>query len=225
MPLSQVQIIQSLGEALTWFEKELAWGVAAGELNHLTGRIGELYAAMMTRGQMATSTNQRGYDVVSAEGEHISVKTVTTSVQAKFNPNTLDLVDRIIILRINVDDDDEGVSVEILLDIGRDQFGARLRYLATGAIDFPIPQKRALVRPLATQAVEAEAVVNGVTVRQLESGTILVLEQGEMIPVVKPVLRTLAARLGVDLLNGNDRPKNTRQLGVAIIKAVNSLQP
>ena len=26
-PLSQVQIICSLGEALTWFEKELAWGV------------------------------------------------------------------------------------------------------------------------------------------------------------------------------------------------------
>lgn len=224
MPLSQVQIIQSLGEALTWFEKELAWGVAAGELNHLTGRIGELYAAMMTRGQMATSTNQRGYDVVSAEGEHISVKTVTTSLQAKFNPNTLDLVDRIIILRINVDDD-EGVSVEILLDIRRDQFGARLRHLATGAIDFPIPQKRALVRPLATQAAEAEAVVDDLTIRQLESGTILVLERGDMVPVVKPILRTLAARLGVDLLNSNDRPKNTRQLGAAIIKAVNSLQP
>ena len=43
--LTQVQIIQSLAEALSWFEKELSWGVSPGELNHLTGRIGELYAA------------------------------------------------------------------------------------------------------------------------------------------------------------------------------------
>ena len=58
-PLSQTQIIRSLGQALEWFEKELYWGVAPGQLNHLTGRIGELYAAMVTRGQMARATNQR----------------------------------------------------------------------------------------------------------------------------------------------------------------------
>jgi len=50
--LNQVQIIQSLAEALSWFEKEIGWGVSPGELNRLTGRIGELYAAT-TRGQMA----------------------------------------------------------------------------------------------------------------------------------------------------------------------------
>src|SRR6218665_3050245 len=64
--LTQVQIIQSLAEALSWFEKEISWGVSLGELRHLTGRIGELYAAMITRGQMTLDTNQRGYDVVSA---------------------------------------------------------------------------------------------------------------------------------------------------------------
>ena len=55
--LTQVQIIQSLAEALSWFEKELSWGVAPVEMNHLTGRIGELYVAMITRGQMALETN------------------------------------------------------------------------------------------------------------------------------------------------------------------------
>ncbi len=84
MPLTQVQVIQSLGEALSWFERELAWGVAPGELRHLTGRIGELYAAMITRGQMALDTNQRGYDVISAENERISVKTVDR--HAKLTP-------------------------------------------------------------------------------------------------------------------------------------------
>ncbi len=38
--LTQVQIIQSLAEALSWFEKEVSWGVSPAELNHLTGRIG-----------------------------------------------------------------------------------------------------------------------------------------------------------------------------------------
>lgn len=221
-PLSQIQIIQSLAEALTWFEKELAWGVASGELNHLTGRIGELYVAMLTRGQMALATNQRGYDVVSAEGERISVKTVTTSVQARFNANTLEFVDRIIVLRINIDED-AGVSVETLLDIRNEDFASRLRYLATGAIDFPIPTRRLPVRALSEQCVEAEATIDGYLVQQYESGTIAVSRDRIPVTVVKPVLRELAVKLGVDLLNSNDRPRNTRQLGAGIIKAVNNL--
>jgi hypothetical protein len=102
MPLSQVQIIRSLGEALAWFEKELDWGVAPAELRHLTGRIGELYAAMITRGQMALEVNQRGYDVVTADGEHVSVKTITSFNHVTFRKSTYHEVHRIIILRINV---------------------------------------------------------------------------------------------------------------------------
>lgn len=46
MALTQMQLIQSLGEAMAWFEKELTWGVPEQELRHLSGRIGELYVAM-----------------------------------------------------------------------------------------------------------------------------------------------------------------------------------
>ena len=53
---------------IEWFEKELSWGMPIAELRHLTGRIGELYVAMMTLGQLADSVNQRGYDVVSSTG-------------------------------------------------------------------------------------------------------------------------------------------------------------
>ena len=113
--LTQVQIIQSLAEALSWFEKEISWGVSLGELRHLTGRIGELYAAMITRGQMTLDTNQRGYDVVSAANERISVKTATTSNHVDFNQNTYHHVDRVMVFRVNVDDE-KGVSVEELLD-------------------------------------------------------------------------------------------------------------
>ena len=103
MALTQMQIIRSLGEAMAWFERELQWGVPATELRHLSGRIGELYAALITNGQMANEVNQQGYDVVSSDGDRISVKTtavIGSSGHIAFNPNTLDKVDRIVILRI-----------------------------------------------------------------------------------------------------------------------------
>jgi hypothetical protein len=50
MALTQIQIIQSLGEAMTWLERELNWGNPVTELRHLIGRIGELYIAMLTNG-------------------------------------------------------------------------------------------------------------------------------------------------------------------------------
>lgn len=74
MALTQMQIIQSLGEAMAWFERERQWGVPPTEIRHLCGRIGELYAALITNGQMAVSVNQKGYDLVSAQGEKVSVK-------------------------------------------------------------------------------------------------------------------------------------------------------
>lgn len=111
--LTQAQTIRALADALEWFEKELGWGVSPASLTHLTGRIGELYVAVQTRGQMATQTNQIGYDVVSAEGEWISVKTVTSSNHVTFNPNTFDHVHRVIVLRIDVDETEPSI-VEVL---------------------------------------------------------------------------------------------------------------
>ena len=89
--------IQSLGEAMSWFERELAWGVPPTELRHLIGRIGELYAALISNGQMATEVNQKCYNVVGADGEKISVKTtamMNSSGHIAFNLNTLNIVDK-----------------------------------------------------------------------------------------------------------------------------------
>ena len=104
MALTQMQLIQSLGEAMSWFERELGWGVQPTELRHLCGRIGELYAALITNGQMAPEVNQRGYDVVSGDGERISVKTTAKmngSGHISFNANAFVFVDRVIVLRMN----------------------------------------------------------------------------------------------------------------------------
>lgn len=215
MPLSQVQIIQSLAEALAWFEKELGWGVAPAELNHLTGRIGELYAAMITRGQMALATNQQGYDVVSAENERISVKTVTTSSQVSFNAATFDLVDRVIVLRLNVDEGE--ASIEELLDCSAEEVRQTLRNFA-GKYVFSTASQTRPRRDIEDLRVTASARHGAHVVQQYENGTILVETSGIREATAKPVLRTIAGEIGVDLVNGSGNLKNTRQLGADIIR-------
>lgn len=219
--LTQVQIIQSLAEALSWFEKEISWGVSPGELNHLTGRIGELYAAMITRGQMALNTNQRGYDVVSASNERISVKTITSSTHVDFNLNTFNHVDRVMILRVNIDDE-KGVSVEELLDaqvetarqLMREQ-GSKLVYL--------IKRATREERPVESLEIAGKAPYSDFEIVKYENGAIRIFRNGEpQKVVVKETLRSVAAEIGVDLFNSKDGLKNTQQLGADVIRALNA---
>ncbi|AEV37586.1 hypothetical protein PSE_3078 [Pseudovibrio sp. FO-BEG1] len=216
-----MQIIQSLGEALAWFEKELSWGVAPAELNHLTGRIGELYAAMITRGQMALETNQHGYDVISAENERISVKTITSSNHVSFNPNTIDLVDRVMILRVNVDDD-QGVSVETILDCSPDQLQDQANE-SNGKIRFTIGRKTEKRSTEDLKIIDTERFDDYVLSR-FENQSIQVERAGEILTPTKPHLREVAKRVGVGLINGSGGAKNTRQLGADVIKALHILE-
>ncbi|CAN7563411.1 DUF6998 domain-containing protein [Variovorax sp. LjRoot178] len=214
-----MQLIQSLGEALAWFEREISWGVPATELRHLCGRIGELYVAMITNGQMAIDVNQRGYDVVGLNNDRISVKTTAQSGLEgfiSFNPRTLEFVDRVFVLRVNT----EEMQVETLLD--KPVAEARLLMVedATGRLSIPLRRlapNRAAPREHAD--VATVATIGDLTVRELESGTIEVLRNGEAIIPVKPVLRELAARFNIGLLNGRGNPLNTRQLGTLVIKS------
>lgn len=43
---------------------------------------------------------------------------------------------------------------------------------------------------------------------------------GAVLPQAKPALREIAAELGVPLVNGNGNPANTRQLGSAVLAAL-----
>ena len=216
MPLSQVQIIRSLAEALSWFEKELSWGVEPAELRHLTGRIGELYAAMITRGQMALATNQRGYDVVSAEGERISVKTFTTSTHITFRKSTFGDVHRAMILRINVEEGE--ASIEEVFDGSATELLAQCREAGPDYL-FPI-KKPAAAHLLDGLIVVARVQGYGHEVLQYENGTIAVETAGMREPVAAPILRKLAAKLGLSLVNGSGNAKNTRQLGAEVIAAL-----
>jgi hypothetical protein len=220
--LTQVQIIQSQAEALSWFEKEISWGVSAGELNHLTGRIGELYAAMITRGQMALDTNQHGYDVVSASNERISVKTVTTSTHVDFNQNTFHHVDRLMVLRVNVDDE-KGVSVEELLDVGVDEARKLLRDPGNNKLVYPISRAAREARPVEDLEITARAPYSDIEIVKYESGAIRVFRDGAEQPVVaKEILRSIASKVGVDVFNSKGGLKNTQQLGSDVIRALNA---
>lgn len=219
MALTQMQLIQSLGEAMAWFERELSWGVPQTEQRHLCGRIGELYAAMITNGRMATAINQKGYDVVSVDGEKISVKTtatVGTGGHISFNRNTLQFVDRIIVLRINT----EEMQIETLLDVPKDE--ALLLMVADATGKLSLPYSRIVKKPGIRANIKSiqEITFRDRIVRELESGSIEVEFNGKLVVPVKPVLRDLAGALNIGLLNDNGNFLNTRQLGSQIIKAV-----
>ena len=222
MALTQTQIIQSLAEVLTWFERELSWGVAPQELNHLTGRIGELYAAMITRGQMALETNQRGYDVISADNERVSVKTITSSTHISFNPNTIEHVDRIIALRINIDDE-TGVSVEELLDAPTEEALKHMRH-GNSRITLSSSFKKSTEKSLDNLRVIDHATYGDYLIKRYESQSIQVFLNDTVQDVAKPHLRKIAKEIGVDIFYDEDKAKNTRQLGKHVIDTINAIE-
>jgi hypothetical protein len=222
MALTQMQIIQSLGEAMSWFERELQWEVPPTELRHLSGRIGELYTALIMNGQMATEVNQKGYDVVSSNGERISVKTTAMmgkSGNISFNPNTLDKVDRIVILWINT----EEMQIEILLNEPIVKAKELMRNTnSNGKRVISLSKLRASPVMKTDIPVIKIAKYEKLEIEELENGTIRVKNNGEIITPSKPTLRELTLKFNMSILNGNGNPYNTRQLGSSLIKAINS---
>jgi hypothetical protein len=223
MALTQMQLIQSLGDALAWLERELNWGIPATELRHLCGRIGELYAAMITNGQMATEVNQRGYDVVSARGERISVKTtatITNNGHVLFNTRSLSEVDRIMVLRINT----EEMQIEIVLDCPVAEAMALMREESEGGKRaLPLARLERKSKPRSEIQSIKEVRFLGYVIRELESGSIEVEKDNSIVSPSKPVLREMAVQLNIPLVNSSGNPMNTRQLGSQIIKNVEYL--
>lgn len=222
MALTQMQLIQSLGEAMSWFEREINWGVPPTELRHLCGRIGELYAAVITNGQMALNVNQRGYDVVSREGDRISVKTTAmmgTGGYVSFNFNSLELVDRVMVFRVNT----EEMQVETILDVPVSE-AIKLMSLEGGGRRI-LYFGRCVKKSVARSDIKTvnEVPYQGYIVRELETGSIEVEQNGTLLLPAKPVLRDLAMRLNVKLLNGNGNHYTTRQLGNLIIRSIQLL--
>ena len=223
MALTQMQIIQSLGEAMSWLEREISWGANPKELRHLMGRIGELYVAMYTNGNLAEHVHEKGYDVVTKDNERISVKTTSrTSASGfiSFNPNTLQYVDRVIILRFNEDE----MELEILLDESIEESKKLMVPRGDGKVAIAMsrvfkPEKK--VRKDSELVTIKSATYENYNIRELESGAIEVYESGQKHAIVKPTLRKIAGLMGVSIINSKGNPYNTRQLGTFIIQELN----
>ncbi len=221
MALTQMQIIQSLGDAMNWLEREISWGAEPAELRHLMGRIGELYVAMFTNGNLAEHVNEKGYDVVTKENERISVKTTTRSTgngHVAFNPNTLQYVDRIVILRFNQEEMELVILLDESIEIARELMTSRR---PDGKLAIPMSKlikTQAKIRDDEELIVLKVATFKGYTIQELESGSIEVIADGKKVDVVRPVLREIAEAIGVALFNSNGNPYNTRQLGTLLIK-------
>ena len=217
MVLSQMQTIQSLGNNLAILQQEVeSFGVPATEIRHLVGRIGELYACVITNGQMALNTNEKGYDVVSITGERISVKTTattTTSGGALFNLNTLHLVDRIMIIRIN-----EDLEIDVLLDEPVEE-ARKLMHKGTIAYSKLFGTGRNNIN-LDKIPIVKQVEYKDCTIIEYENGSIAVHQHEKMVTPTKPLLRELANSLNISVLNGNGNQHNTRTLGSLIIKSI-----
>lgn len=219
MAISQMELIQSLGEAMSWFQREISWGVPPTELRHLCGRIGELYAAIITNGQMADKVNQKGYDVVSALNERVSVKTtaiVGFNGHISFNHNSLEFVDRVIILRIDI----EEKQIETLLDASVADAIKLMSHDNTSKRVISLSKLFKKPKPKSEIKTMNEVCFQNYLVRELENGSIEVELAGRIISPVKPALRELASLLNISLVNTNGNTFNTRQLGSLIIKNI-----
>lgn len=75
-------------------------GIRPTEARHLIGRLGEFYCALVVDGSISRVVNQHGFDVISASGRRISVK--TTAQKSGFvaiSSKTLEKVDDLMILQ------------------------------------------------------------------------------------------------------------------------------
>lgn len=219
MGIGQKDMINSLSNLLNWLEQENSWGTNKGELRFITGRIGEVYTAIMTNGQMAEATNQKGYDVVSEKNEKISVKTTTCwrgTHHFKFNKNTLENIDRVVLVYVDVEEGD----VKIIYDESLEKAKTLMRNSdSTISMSKIISQKQCQTKK---PSILNSATYNDYKINRLESGTIeLFIKETPKVPV-KPILREIAKEIGVDINNSNSNAKNTRILGWDIIKQLNA---
>lgn len=219
MGISQKDMINSLSNLLNWLEQEKNWGTNRGELRFITGRIGELYVAIMTNGLMAEATNQKGYDVVSEDGEKISVKTTTREEgnhQFRFNKNTFIEVDRVVLVYVNV----EETSVKILYDELK-QEAEKLMINSSDGNTKSISMSKVMNKK--RTHISKLTILNSVNyknyrIQRFENGKIQVSVNELEVNPVKAVLRKIAKEIGVDINNSNSNMKNTRVLGWDIIK-------
>jgi hypothetical protein len=99
--LSRERIEDLYSEYVSLLELEISiLGCKPTEVRHLIGRIGEFKCAIETEGALSSVPNQHGFDVVTADGKRVSVKTTAQkSGFVSINANTLHIVDELMVIQ------------------------------------------------------------------------------------------------------------------------------
>jgi hypothetical protein len=75
----------------------------------------------------------------------------------------------------------------------------------------------------ASSTEEEEETYDGYVIKRMSTGAIEVLQDGQPVTPVLPVLRQLAQKLGISILYEGGTEANTQQLGKRVIAAIQSL--
>ena len=213
---TQIDLIRSLGDTLSWYEREIDWGTNPSSLNHLVGRIGELYVAVITNGMMSEAVNQRGWDV-SCGNQKISVKTTSSPLSrwtVFLKKSTFAQVDRVIVVRV----DSEERKVSILYDelsekAKKDSIDRGLNYklsMNTKLAEDDIDLKST---PARVENYRGEFVIS-----ELVNGGYRVVKDGKSLKPVRPKLIEIARELGIPTTNENGGELHTRRLGGLVLR-------
>lgn len=169
-------------------------------------------------------------------GARISVKTITRAHHVDFNIKTLEVVDRVIVLKINPKD----LCIEIVYDLNIDEFKDKIREydgkytlgiskkinLNNSKLDIGlnIPIEEKLEE--SEEAIESKLLIinsinyNEYEIKQYENGSVIVYKDEKKVRSSIGVLKDIALAMNVPLENGARNPKNTQQLGDHVIKAI-----
>lgn len=193
-------------------------GISPQELRAHTGVIGEAFVADYLGVKLTSTNNQRGYDLVDPDGLRVSVKTITTSTGIGLNENTLDQVDRVIVVWIDTQEDQLGVlvvydkSAEDFMTNCAAPYRGSLR-LGRSAMTFP---KQSRVEGKFEVGGVLETYQDGnVLIRKHTSGSFTALVNGEPMPA-RQYLITIR-----DAMSLPDKANNTtRSLGAQVFSAL-----
>jgi hypothetical protein len=140
--------------------------------------------------------------------------------QVEFNSNSIEFVDRVMVLRMNT----EEMQIEVLLDAPIAEILPLLSEPSAGKRTLALSKLVSKAIPVRESGVANEVIFEDYVVRELESGTIQLERGGAVVLPVKPALRELAVQLNLGLLNSRGNEFNTRQLGTQIIRSIRALR-
>ncbi len=193
-------------------------GISPQELRAHTGVIGEAFVADYLGVKLAEITNQKGYDLEDPDGLRVSVKTITTSTAAALNENTIDSVDRVVVVWLDTVIDEIGIAVvydkpveEFISDCG-EPYRGRLR-LSRSAMNFPSTTQSA--KKFEIGAVLDSYQIENILIRKHSSGSFSALVDGKPKPA-RQYLMAIRDKMGLPE-KVND---TTRSLGAQIFSSL-----